>query len=83
MYILQEDRPMRFSIVYYPSALRGGEYKVLGVFLLQYFPLVKILNLLHYNYINKNIVWYENKKHLRGNTQATIHLLSIILPNAL
>ena len=36
--------------------VRRGEYWRLGVFLLQYFPLVKIWKLLHYNCINMNIV---------------------------
>ena len=33
--------------IYYPPEVRRGEYLGLGVFLLQYFPLVKILKLLH------------------------------------
>ena len=33
-----------------------SEYWELGVFLLQYFPLVKICKLMHFNCINMNIV---------------------------
>ena len=43
-------------IFYYPPEVRRGEYWWLGVFLLQYFPLVKIWKLLHYDCINMNIV---------------------------
>ena len=38
--------------IYYPPEVRRGEYWVVGVFLMPYFPLVKIL---HYNCINMNI----------------------------
>ena len=37
---------------------RRGEYWGLGVFLLQYFPLVKMGKLLHYKFINMNMVGY-------------------------
>ena len=38
-----------YMCVYYPPEVRRGEYWGLDIFLLQYFPLVKIL---HYNCIN-------------------------------
>ena len=41
---------------YYPPEVRRGEYRGLGVFLLQYFPLVKTWKLLHYKCINMNII---------------------------
>ena len=43
---------------YYPLEVRTLERECLGlgVFLLQYFPLVNILKPLHYNRINMNIV---------------------------
>ena len=34
---------------YYPPEVRRGKYWGLGVFLLEYFPLVKIRKPLHYN----------------------------------
>ena len=46
----------RISRVYYPPEVRRGKYRGVGVFLLQYFLLVKIRNILHYNCINMNIV---------------------------
>ena len=42
--------------LYYPQEVRRGKYWGLEVFLLQYFPHVKIGRLLHYNCININIV---------------------------
>ena len=39
-------------IFYYPPEVRRGEYSGLGVFLLQYFPLVNIWKILQYNCIN-------------------------------
>ena len=41
-------------IIYYPPEMRR-EYWELGVILLQYFPLVKICKLMHYNCINMNM----------------------------
>ena len=40
----------------YPPEVRRGDYWGLGVFLLQYFPLVKMWTLLHYNCISMYIV---------------------------
>ena len=58
----------------------GGVYWGLGVILLQYFPLVKIWNLLHYNCIHINS---KNKKHLKGSTLVTILPLAIGLYDGL
>ena len=44
------------SKFYYPPEVRRGEYWGLGAFLLPYFPLVKKLNILHYDCMNMNIV---------------------------
>ena len=41
---------------YYPPEVRRGEYLELGVFLLQYFSLVKMREMLHYYCINMHIV---------------------------
>ena len=68
---------------YYPPEVRRGKYWGLGVFLLQYFPLVKIWMPLHYNARKLILLGSKNKKHLRGSTQATIHPLAIILTVAL
>ena len=56
---------IRVINIYYPPEVRRGEYWGLGVFLFQYFPLVKII--------------CKDKKHLRGSTQNTRHPLAIIL----
>ena len=56
LYYWPEQFSYRIRYIYYPPEVRRGEYLGLGVFLLQYFPLVKILTLLHYNCINMNIV---------------------------
>ena len=66
---------------YYPPEVRRGEYWGFGVFLLQYFPLIKIGKPLHYNCIN--MFSSKNSKHLKGSIQATILPLAIILMVAL
>ena len=45
-----------FFFLYYTLEVRTGEYCGLGVFLLQYSPLVNILKLLCYYCINMNAV---------------------------
>ena len=42
--------------IYYPPEVRRRKYLGLGVFLLQYCPLVKIYIILHHNCVNMNIV---------------------------
>ena len=47
------------TLIYYPPEVRRGEYWGLGVFLLQYFPLVKMWKIFHYNCMNMG---NKNKK---------------------
>ena len=82
--------PCPFPLLYYPPEVRREEYWGLGVFLLQYFLLVKIRKLLHYIFIKMNYMFIKielgsrNKKHPRGpHIQATIHPLAIKLTTTL
>ena len=45
-------------------------YRRLGVFLLQYSPLVNVWNIMHFNCLSVNIVDSKNKKHL---SQYSVH----------
>ena len=60
-----------------------GKYWGLEVFLLQYFPLVNIWKCCIIIALTWIYMGSKHKKHLRGSTQATIHLLAIILTTAL
>ena len=71
---------MKYLIL--PTGSEGEEYSGLGVFLLQYLPLVKIWKQLHYN-ADKLIYLGSKNKNLRDRTQATILPLAIILTAAL
>ena len=71
------------SYVYYTPEVRRGKYWGLGVFPLQYFPIVKIWKPLHYKAEKLIYLGSKSNKHLRGSTQATIHPLAIILTAAL
>ena len=44
-----------YNDIHCPLKVRRGEYWGLGVFLLQYFALVKMLKILHYNCINIHV----------------------------
>ena len=56
---------------------------MLGVFLLQYSPLINVCMFMHYECMKIMKFGNKYKKHLRGSTQATIQPLAIILTMAL
>ena len=59
-----------FDAIYYPLEVRRREYWGLGVFLLQYFPLVRIGKLLHYDGIKmKNSLVVKI-----GDTSEAVHM---------
>ena len=66
-------------IFYYPPEVRRGDYWGLGVFLLQYFPLVNVRKCCALIVFTGIHLGSKNKKHLRGSTQAKMHPLALIL----